>query len=143
MMWAFLSIAFVEAVVVHLLVAMWWPRVAVFLSVISVAAVVSLVRMIRSFRRLPIVLDGETLTMRCGTIRSITTPIANIKGLRESWSADSLKDRRVLKLSLLAYPNVVVDLTNPVALGRRVVATIAHRLDEPHAFTAQLRQQSA
>lgn len=143
MMWAFLSIALVEAIVVHLLVAMWSLGFAVVLSVISLAAVVSLVRMIRSFRRLPIVLNGETLTMRCGTMRSITTPTVNISGLRESWSADALKGRRVLKLSLLAYPNVVVDLIEPVAFGRRVVETIAHRLDQPHEFTAELRKQLA
>lgn len=46
-----------------------------------------------------------------------------------------MKQRSVLNLALLAYPNLVVDLVAPLP-GRRGITTIVHRLDDPAAFAA-------
>lgn len=143
MMWAFLSVALVEAVVVHLLVALWHPWLAVALSVASLAAVVSIVRLIRSFDRLPVVIDDDALTMRVGTLRGVTTPLTNVSGCRDGWSAETLKARDVLKLSLLAYPNIVVDLCEPVVVGRRRVSALAHRIERPDVFRTELERRIA
>lgn len=141
MMWAFVSVALVEAAVVHLLVMLWHPWLAVALSVASLVAVVSIVRLIRSFDRLPVVITDDTLTMRSGTLRGVATPLANVRRCRDGWSAQTLKERDVLKLSLLAYPNVVVDLCEPVVVGRRTVSAVAHRLERPDVFRTELARR--
>jgi hypothetical protein len=43
-----------------------------------------------------------------------------------------------MNLALIAYPNVVVDLVDPLP-GRRGIRAIAHRLDDPHGFADALR----
>jgi hypothetical protein len=129
------GLSLVEMLVVHLLVAHWWPRMALLLSLLSAAGLVWLVRLIRSFRALPVTVADGVLTMRVGTLRSVAIPVATIAGLRGDWSADSLKQPGVVNLGLLAYPNIVVDLAPPLAGRRgRAVTAVAHRLDDPDAF---------
>jgi hypothetical protein len=48
-----------------------------------------------------------------------------------------VKERSVLDLGLLAYPNVLVELSEPVErrTGRQTTA-VAHCLDDPNGFAA-------
>jgi hypothetical protein len=43
-----------------------------------------------------------------------------------------------MNLAMLSYPNVIVDLAEPIARGRRSIRHIAHRLDDPVGFVAAL-----
>jgi len=139
MMWVFVAIAATELAVVHLLVAMWWPWVAFALSAISFGSILWLVGVIRSFARLPVQIADGQLLMRVGTLKQASTPLGNIVGLAPHWDAAMLKQRDVINLALIAYPNVVVLLRAPVTASRgRMVTKIAHRLDDPHAFAAAL-----
>lgn len=138
MMWVFVAIASVELVVVHFLVAMWRPWVALTLSVLSLAGILWLVAVIRSFRTLPVRIGDGRLVMRAGRLRSIETTLGNVAGLRGHWDAAALKERGILNLALIAYPNVVVDLREPIVTKRGSVRAIAHRLDDPHAFVAAI-----
>ena len=142
-MWVFVAIASVELIVVHLLVSLLWSgTIALILSIVTLASVIWLVAMIASMRRLPVVLDNERLLMRVGTLRACAVPRDRIAGLRQTWDAAEIKRRDVLNLALIAYPNVLVDLTEPLK-GRRAIRAIAHRLDDPAAFATALERLGA
>ena len=135
MMGVFLALASIELVVVHLLVALWRPWVALLLSLFSLATIAWLVALIRSFKRLPVRIADGTLIMRAGNLHRVDIPLADIAGLRSAWDAASLKQRDVLNLAMIAYPNIVIDLRRPIRLGRRrEIRAVAHRFDDPVAF---------
>ena len=143
MMWVLVAIACVELVVVHMLVALWKPWVALALSLVSLGGLVWLIGVIRSFPRLPVRIGDGRLLMRVGTLRGIEIPLSAIAGLRKSWDAAAIKHRSVLNLAMIAYPNIVVDLREPIMAGGpmpRPVIAVAHRLDDPAAFAATLEQ---
>ncbi|PZU09888.1 MAG: hypothetical protein DI605_08675 [Sphingomonas sp.] len=141
MLWALVAISLVEMMVVHLLIALWSPALGLCLSLASLVLMIWLVRLIRSFPRLPVMVGEGGIVMRAGTLRRIDVPVALVAGLREEWSAETLKDRAIARLSLLAYPNIVIDLVEPIEMrGGRCIRAIAHRLDDPAAFSAALRQ---
>lgn len=135
MVWVFVALPSIELVVAHFLLALWRPRIAIFVSLTTLLFVGWLVSVIRSFARLPVTLDGQLLVVRVGRLRRINVPVSSIAGLRGSWSAEWLKDRSVVNLALIAYPNVVVMLKPPILTtkGRAIVA-VAHRLDDPAGF---------
>lgn len=138
MMWVLVAIASVELMVTHLLIAMLVGRTAaLILSALTAAGVIWLVAVIASMRRLPVLLDDESLTLRVGSFRSVVVPVSDIAGLREGWDAAALKRPGVRNLALISYPNVVIDLRRPLP-DRRATRTIAHRLDDPEAFARAL-----
>lgn len=143
MMWVFVCVAGVELVVVHLLVALWRPWVAAVLSVLTGASVVWLIGVIRSFARLPVLIEHHGLVMRVGTLARVDVPLAQVAGLRASWDAAALKAPGVRKLSLIAWPNVVVDIDPPLPGRRGPISAVAHRLDDPAGFARGLALASA
>lgn len=139
MLWVFVALASTELLVVHALLSHWFPQTALVLSGLSLATVIWLVAAIRSFRRLPVLIEADALTMRVGLLKSYRVPLADIVGLRESWTAEELKARQVANLALIAWPNIWIDLAGSV--GRRGVTAIAHKLDEAAAFKAALNER--
>lgn len=137
LMWVFVGLASIELIVVHLLVAMWRPWVALTLSALSLLSILWLVSVICSFKRLPVVIENDRLVMRVGTLKRIDVPRDQVRGLREVWDAAQLKALGTLKLSLIAYPNVVIDIDPPEGRRGRVRA-IGHRLDDPARFAQAL-----
>lgn len=138
MMWVLVAIASVELLVTHFLVALLVVgTVALVLSTLTLASVIWLVTVIASMRRLPVLLDDRTLTMRAGSLKQVVVPLSSVAGLRETWDAATVKDRAVRNLALISYPNVVVDLKAPLA-DRRGTSAIAHRLDDPDGFARAL-----
>ena len=138
MLWILVGVGCVELLVTHGLLALWSWRVAAVTSVVTLASLVWLVATIRSFRHLPVLLDARTVVMRVGRFRSLTIARENIAGLRTSWDRAAIRDRSVLNLALIAWPNMVIDLIEPVAMGRRTIRAVAHRLDDPAAFVTAL-----
>lgn len=139
MMWVFVVLASIEMLVVHLVVVMIDWRVALVLSLLSLSTVIWIVMLIRSFRRYPVELDDARVLMRAGKLKSVEIARANIAGVRRHFTGDEIKQPGVAKLSLIAYPNVLIALREPVigARGRKVTA-VAHKLDDPDAFFAAL-----
>jgi len=90
-----------------------------------------------------VTIADNVLTMRLGRLKTVPIPLAQIAGLRESWDAPALKRKGVRNLALAAWPNVVIDLSRPLRLGRREIDAVAHRLDDPIAFTAAIRRLSS
>jgi hypothetical protein len=140
MIWALVALSLGELCLVHLLVALLWSAwVAAALSVMTAIGIAWLVMAIRSFRTLPVLVDEKQVLLRAGRIKSIVIDRTAIAGLRGEILSAEAKSRGVLKLSLLAYPNIVIDLLAPVDAGRgRMVGAVAHRLDDPAAFRAAL-----
>ena len=145
MMGVFLALAGIELVVVHLLVALWRPWVALLLSLFSLATIAWVVALIRSFKRLPVRIAGGILIMRAGNLHRMDIPLADVAGLRPAWDAAALRQRDVLNLAMIAYPNIVLDLRRPIRLGRRrEIRAVAHRFDDPVAFARAIaRLESA
>jgi len=138
MMWTLLVIGSCELVVVHFLIALWSPVIALGVSVLSLAALVWLVAGIRSLSTLPTQIEGEWLTLRAGRLRSVAIPLTQIAGVRGEPTRAEAKARDVLNLALIAHPNVVIDLDPPLARRWRRVRALAHRLDDPAGFVAAL-----
>ena len=139
MMWVFAGLAGIELVVVHFLVALWDWRVALALSLFSLAGVVWLVRAILSFQRLPVVIGQDrVLRLKAGHLSGIDVPLDEIGAIRSQWESGALKGRGVLNLALIAHPNLLIELRSPVRRGRRVILSVAHRFDDPAAFRVAL-----
>lgn len=141
MMWVLLVLSGIELLVVHFLIALWSPDVSIFVSLLTLSGMIWFAALIASFRKLPILLDGETLTIRVGRLRSFDIPLAAMRGLRNDWGADDLKRGDVSNLALIAYPNIWVDLDEPVSGRRGPIVAIAHKLDDPHAFKLALQDK--
>lgn len=133
MLWALSSLACMEMLATHLLVSLKWPAAAWPLTALTALSIVWLVRWIRSWPRLPHELRGDLLTLHMGSLRHYAVPIGQIAGVRSAISNDVLKVPGMANLVPIAFPNRIVDLTEPLA-GRRAVRHIAIRLDEPAAF---------
>lgn len=135
-----LGIAIVEMLVMHLVVVAllgWWA--AVIVGLLDLSLVVTLVLLLRSFRRLPVTLADGVLMMRAGSLRSVAVPVGQIAGLRASWDAAALKQRGTLNLALASWPSVVIDLDPPIMTRRgRAIHAVAHKLDDPAAFHAAI-----
>jgi hypothetical protein len=101
------------------------------------------VNAIRSFRSLPVLIDGNRIILRAGRLKRVEIAPLNVAGLRGRWDAAALKEPGVFNAALIAYPNVVVDLRAPVSVGRRSVRSIAHRLDDPAAFARAIEALGA
>jgi hypothetical protein len=139
MLWVFVALASAELVIVHLVLVLWKPWLAWTLSALSFATIVWTVGVILSFRRRPVRIADGTWVRRAGALKRIAVPLDRIAGLRAGWSAADLKRRDVLNLALLAWPNVVVELTEPITMRDRPIRAIAYKLDDPAAFAAALR----
>jgi hypothetical protein len=143
-MWAFACIMAVELVVIHLLVSALWSRTAAaILSILSLAALVWTIAFIRSLKRLPVLIDAERVTMRLGFLKSVRVPLDRVAGVRTAWPGEALKQRAVLNLALINYPNVMLDLDPPLLTRRRSVDAVAHRLDDPSGFAAAIGRSPA
>lgn len=140
MLWVLIALSCCEIAVVHLMVALLWSEtLAAVLSVLTLLGIIWLAMVLRSFRRLPVLLGEQNLVWRAGSLKQVEVPLAAVAGLRKDWDGAAVKRRDVLNAALIAYPNVVVDLAAPVSIGRgRQVTALAHRLDEPIGFTQAL-----
>ncbi len=140
MMWAFMALVGIEAAVMHMLLAFWFPTIALIVSAISLLTLLWLVGVVRSLRRLPVLLDDDRLLWRCGALRALAVPLGQIAGLRAQWDNALVKDRATLNCALIAWPNVMIDLAAPLDYRGRKIVRITHRLDEPDAFIAALNR---
>lgn len=142
MMWVLIGLSGIELLVVHFLLAFWNRWIAMVASVLTVATMAWLVALIRSMRRLPVLMTSDSLVMRVGTLRRHDIDLANIAGVRTSWETRGEKAKSVSNLALIAYPNVMIDLETPLSVTRagrrRQISTIAHRLDDLPGFLAAL-----
>ena len=141
LLWAFASIMALELLLMHLLVSLFWSHVAAFiLSAVSLGALVWTILFIRSLKRAPVLVDDAGVTMRVGSLKAVRVPAANIGDVLTSWPRERLKQRGVLNLAMINYPNVMLELDPPLPGRRRPITAIADRLDDPAGFAAAVQQ---
>jgi hypothetical protein len=141
LMWAFAGIMAVELAVTHLLVSALWSRTAAgIFSGLTLTALIWTVMLIRSFKRLPVIVGPDEILMRLGSLKPVRVPAGQIAGVRTSWPSGAEKKRGVFNLALINYPNVMLDL-DPTFPGtrKRPLSAVAHRLDDPAGFAAAVR----
>ena len=141
MMWVLVALAGTELLVVHFLLALWRPWIALLVSALTVPAIVWLVLTIGSFKHLPVLIEGDRLVMRTGRLHCIDVPITSVAGFRETWTAAELKARGVSNLALIAWPNIWIDLAGPVSGRRGPIHSVAHKLDDPAAFRTAIAER--
>lgn len=138
MMWVLVALAGTELLVVHFLLALWRPWVALIVSMLTLPAVIWLIGVILSFKRLPVLIEGDRLVIRVGRLRGHCIPLRAIAGFREHWTAAELKARGISNLALIAYPNIWIDLAEPIVGRRGPIRAVAHKLDDPIVFRTAL-----
>lgn len=138
MLWVFASLAAIELIVVHLFVSLKWPAAAWALTLVTLLSLVWLVRFITSFKRCPHGVDGDRLSLRMGSLRTITVPLGHVAAIRSQWPSGAEKAPGSVNFVPIAYPNRLVDLDPPVAGRRGSLSTVAIRLDDPARFDAAL-----
>jgi hypothetical protein len=140
LMWAFACIMAVELAVTHWLVSSLWSRTAAgIFSGLTLTALIWTVMLIRSFKRLPVIVGPDEVLMRLGSLKPVRVPAGQIVGVRTSWPSGAEKKRGVFNLALINYPNVMLDLDPPLQRKRALIA-VAHRLDDPIGFVAAVRR---
>jgi hypothetical protein len=139
MMWMLIALSGLEAMVVHFLLSFWSPVLALVLTLLTLGGIAWMVALLRSFKRLPVLVGEEGVTMRVGTLRKVHVPVTQLAGRRVNFSDHDVKQPGVLNLALIAYPNMLVDLDPPLEGQKGPVRTIAHRLDDPAGFAAAVQ----
>ncbi len=138
MLWAFASLAILELLVVHFVLAARWPWLAWPLTLLSGLSIIWLMRWIQSFKRLPHEVDDQRLRLHFGSLRSLDIPLASIRSVRTSWNGADLKQPGVVNFVPVAYPNRMIEIDPPIASRKKPVIAIAFRVDDPAAFDAAL-----
>jgi hypothetical protein len=145
MMWVLFCIGLLETLVLHFVIAQIWPRFGIFLSLLSGSSVLWIFFIIRSLKTHPVLLSDGRLVMRCGTLKSIDIAVDTIVGMRKEWPSGALNANGILNLSLIAYPNIIIDVHPPIISYRfrreRRIHAVAHRFDDLPAFVAALSRQ--
>lgn len=145
MMWVLIGLSMIEIATVHFLLSFWNGWVALTASLLTGATIIWLVHLLRSMRRLPVLLDDDVLVMRVGTLSRFDIDRANIAAVRQTWASGAERAKSVANLALIAYPNIMIDLTEPVMrkrLGRNIaISSIAHRLDDLQAFLIAIKEE--
>lgn len=138
-LWAFLALVVIEIGVVDLLVRIWSPTAAWLIFVASDISLLYLIGLIGSLRRLPTVLYGDRVEVRVGILYDFDLALQDLSAVRGMAGGIDLKAPGTLKASLLAYPNVVIDLVRPIPSPKPFrrggpITRVALALDEPDAF---------
>lgn len=148
MMWAFLCLALIEITVVHLLVSIWSATAAWILFIVSDVSLLYLLGLISSLRRLPVLIDHDNVRIRAGILYDFSIPLSSIVSISAAVASDDLRKSGTLKTSLLAYPNVLIEvspaLPSPKPFGKGgEVSRVALALDDRFSFIEALRATAA
>ena len=106
-------------------------------AITGTAGLVWLIGWIRSWARLPHVLVDGQLHLHMGSLRHVTVPVAQVARVVRQVDAARLAQPGTRKLVPLAFPNRIIELTEPLQ-GRRAIRALAIRLDDPADFDSAL-----
>jgi hypothetical protein len=144
MMWAFLFLATIETLILHLLLSMWNPTVAWVVFIISDISVLYLLGLIVSLRRLPVTIDDNQVRIRAGILYDFSIPLASITNVTIYFPSTDVKRPGMLKTSLMAFPNVILEFTPSIPAPRPMgvgdpISRVAMALDDRTAFVEAIR----
>lgn len=144
MLWVLLGLQAIELSVTHLLISHWSERAAIVLSLLTAVGIVYLIGFIRSLRLHPILLNAEGLHIRTGLMLQRLVPYDDIIEVAAFPDSEAVKAADTLNMAVLAWPNMIVRLRQPLPRKRHLparppIAAIAFRPDRPDEFLAALR----
>lgn len=138
MLYAFLVLAGIELLVVHLLVSFASVVAAWILSTLSLAAMLQIGTIVWRVKRRPTLVTGEGLTVRSAKGFEIALPWNRIASVEAIGMGPEPGGPDVLRAALMAYPNMIVRTTDPVTIRRlrrtSSAAAITLRVDDPERF---------
>ena len=141
-----LALQAIELVVVHWLVSLWSPTVALVLLALSVGGMLWFVALMKSFRINPVLLTDSAIRVRSGVIVDAAIPLEAVAGLADGFTAAELKRKTTLNTAILSAPNICVELVFPIGIPtlfgrRRLVDRVAMRLEDATAFRSALEKR--
>jgi hypothetical protein len=139
-----LGLQLIEILVVHLLVSHWSTKAAWVLFAVSDVGLIYIVGLLKSFRLKPVLLTPEGVHIRTGILIDRFVPYAQIAGLDARLTGAEVKDAGTLNAGLLAWPNLLLRLSDPMPRAGLLrahapIVAIAFRLDDPEPFARLLR----
>lgn len=148
LLWGLLGACVLELVAAHLLVRLFFGPVATWVVfAFSVMGVVYVVGLMRALARLPLLVSDEGVRVRAGPLIDHWLPISQVAGADCVINCGDTKRPGFLKASLLAYPNVVVEIDPPLTLKRRgrteEITAIGLHPDDAAGFVTAVRQARA
>jgi len=129
----------IEMGVYHLLIGHWSRSSAILMFVLSDVGFVCLLGLVKSFRFRPVLLTPEGVRVRTGLLIDQFVPLDTILTVESSFTGDEVRDPATLNAALLAWPNILLRLNQPLPRRsflkkRGAYDRIAFRLDDPQAF---------
>lgn len=142
-LFAFLAIAVIEALAAHLLFMHARPIVKWIVFAVDDIGLLYLLAFILSLSKLPIVMSREGLRVRAGVLIDQWIPMEDVASAVRVISLAADDKSRMLKASLMAYPNVIVTLKRPLNLklplrGERSIELIGLHPDDAAGFIQAL-----
>lgn len=139
-----LVLSVIEVAVYHLLLGHWNRTAALVMFVLSDLGLVYLVGLIKSFRFRPVLLTPNGVRIRAGLLIDQPIRLSMIAGVETGFAGERVRDPATLNAALLAWPNIILRLNEPVRrrslLKReRSFRNVAFRLDNPEPFVRLLR----
>ncbi|MGZ3377409.1 MAG: hypothetical protein ACXU8S_12495 [Phenylobacterium sp.] len=133
-----------ETVVVHVAVFFLVNRALAWVLLgFSLLGLIWLLGLVNSVAKLPILVTTDGVRVRAGLIIDLWLPADRIVGVRTGLDFGDLKRPEVLRASLVAYPNVMIELAPPLSVGqggrRREVTLVALHPDDAPGFAAAVK----
>lgn len=141
---ALLALSIIEVAVYHLLVGHWNRTAAFVMFIFSDAGLIYLIGLIKSFRFRPVLMTPQGVRIRAGILIDRLVPLDTIASVETNFAGTDVRDPATLNAALIAWPNIVLRLNEPVArrsfLRRREpFSMIVFRLDNPEPFVRLLK----
>jgi hypothetical protein len=141
---ALIAAMVLETVAVHVGVFFLVSRtLAWVLLTLSLLGLVWLLGLVNSVAKLPILVTETGVRVRAGLLIDQWLPVAQVAGVRTGLNFGDLKRPEVLRASLVVYPNVLIELSSPLRLGRgdraREVTLVAVHPDDAAGFAAAIK----
>lgn len=140
----FVSLAFLEASVAHLLLMNARPAVRWVIFAIDDIGILYLLALAGSLSKLPILVSRDGVLFRAGIFMQMYAPREHISAVKSDISGSDVRQKGTLKMSLMSFPNMLVTLSEPgiVTLplkGAKSIERVALHPDEPAVLLSALR----
>ncbi len=143
--WVFVFLILMEAVVIHLVLQRWSVVAAWVLTILSIYGLLFILADLNAVRLRPILVDDEFLYLRIGLRWNAKIHRRSIAGVRTIRSVDG--DAENLNAALLGFPNVEIRFEEPQEIVglygfTKRVPGVSVAVDEPRALQDVLKSSA-
>ncbi len=143
-LYVLLGLGSVELLVVHLVVSLWSTTAAWVLSAATLLFIVQFAMVVHRLKRSPTLLTEDRLMIRSGKGFEVSLPWNKVASVEPIGLGSAPSGEDVLRVSLLAHPNILVTATEPFTVKRfgrsRLARSAALRVDQPAALVSAARR---